>query len=103
MSPKKRLLPAAEREEGHRRGHTDVDADIAGLGFVPELARRRPAGGEQAGLVAILPAVDQLDGLIDRVDMHQAEHRPKDFGLRRSRCRGWTSGRMVGRTKDPPS
>src|SRR5438034_5682691 len=37
------LLPAREREEGHWRGHADVDADIAGARLAAKLACRRAA------------------------------------------------------------
>src|SRR5204863_9280718 len=34
------LLPAAEGEIGHRRGHADIDSDISRGRFVAESARR---------------------------------------------------------------
>ena len=50
-------FPSGEREIGHWRGYTDIDADIACRGFVPELARRRAAGSEERSLVAIRAAL----------------------------------------------
>src|ERR671935_163197 len=41
-----RVLPAGEREERHRRGDADVDADHPRLRLVAELAHRCPARGE---------------------------------------------------------
>ena len=35
---KERILPAAEWEERHRRGDTDIDSDIARLGFVSKFS-----------------------------------------------------------------
>src|SRR5262245_36439900 len=49
---KEALIPTAEREIGHRRGHADIDANVSSIRLVAELARRRPAAGEDAGHVA---------------------------------------------------
>src|SRR5215212_10329832 len=62
-------------------GHTDVNADVSRFRFVAELARRRAAGGEQTGLVAILSAVDELDGLIDGIHVHETQDRSEDLCL----------------------
>src|SRR5215472_10250813 len=35
------ILPSAEGKVGHGRGDADIDADVAGRGFVAETARRR--------------------------------------------------------------
>src|SRR5713101_985582 len=43
------FLPAAEGEERHRRGDAHVDADIASLGLVAELAGGRAAARKEAG------------------------------------------------------
>ena len=66
---KRTAFPAAEREESHGSGHTYIDADIAGMGFIAEFARGSTAAGEQAGHVAILATVDNLNGVINRVGM----------------------------------
>ena len=57
-----RILPTAEREESHWRSHTNIDTDVARIRFIAETTRCIAARREQAGLVSILSAVDQLDG-----------------------------------------
>ena len=76
-----RILPSAKWEERHRCGDTDIDPDVSRLRFVPELARRRSTGCEQAGLISVLSTVDQLDRFIHRVDMHQTQYRSEDLGF----------------------
>src|SRR6266508_3052661 len=66
------LLPAREGKECHRRSYADVDADVARPRFIPELARRRAAAGEQTGHVAVAAAVHQRDRGVDVLDVHQA-------------------------------
>ena len=75
-----RFLPSAEREERHRCGHTNIDSNIARFGFISELARGRTAGREQTRLVSISSAVDQFNGFIHAVDVHETQHWPKNFG-----------------------
>ena len=60
----------------------DIDADVAGLRLVSELARRRAAAGENAGHVAVLAVVDERDRIVDRVEREQGHHRAKDLGTR---------------------
>src|SRR5437868_6683296 len=76
------VLPAAEREERHRGGDADVDADIAGAGLVPELPRGGATAGEEAGHVAVGPVVDESDRLFNGLRVHQAENGSKDLRAR---------------------
>src|SRR5437764_13644814 len=73
------VLPAREREESHRSGHTNVDTNVARLGFVAKLACCGTAAREQARHVAIRSGVHQLNGLINRLSVHQAQHRAEDL------------------------
>src|ERR1051326_6059503 len=70
---KKAILPCAEREVGHGRADTNVDADIAGRGFVAEAARGRSARREQRGLVAVSAAFEEGEGFVHAVGMNEAE------------------------------
>src|SRR5262249_47423367 len=49
-----RLVPAGEREPGHRRRHADVDADHPGVETALELAGRPAAPREDGRAVAVL-------------------------------------------------
>src|SRR5688500_7417350 len=84
---KETFLPATERKECHWRCNANVDADIPGLGFIPELARRRATGRKYTCLITILPAIDQFQCIIDRIDMHDAQHGTKDFSARQLAAR----------------
>src|ERR1700693_2561735 len=53
------VFPSAEREVGHGRGDSDVDADVAGGGFVAGEARGRSARGEQRCLIAVGAAFEE--------------------------------------------
>src|SRR6184192_3772572 len=73
------FLPAREGKEGHWRRYADVDAEVACLRLVAELAGRRPTAREQARHVAIGGRVHELNRLLNRLSLHQAEHRPEDL------------------------
>ena len=73
------VLPSSEWEIGHGRGHSDINADVACRGFVPESAPRRPAGCEKRSLVAIGTALQERHRLIHVARMDQAQYRAKDF------------------------
>src|SRR6266849_10373040 len=73
------FFPSREREEGHWRGHANVDADIPRLRFITELSCRGTAAREQASHVAVGGSVHQVNRLINCLHMHQAEYRPKDL------------------------
>ena len=75
-----RLLPAAEREEGHRRGDADVDAEHAGLRSALERARRGPRAREDRGRVAVARGVEVPDRLVERVGAHDGQHRTEQLG-----------------------
>ena len=51
------ILPAAEREERHRGGYTNIDADIARVCLVAELTRRGTVAGENGSHIAILTVI----------------------------------------------
>src|ERR1700722_13893176 len=61
---KKAVLPSTEREVRHRRGNTNVDADIARRRFVAEAARRRSTRGKQRRLVTIGAAFEEREGIV---------------------------------------
>src|SRR5919202_2021437 len=73
------LLGPREREVGHRRGHADVDADVAGLDAVAELASRRATRGEDRGRVAVVARVDAFDRLVQAADRRHTHHGPEDL------------------------
>jgi len=75
------LFPAAEWEESHWRCNANIDADIPGIGFIPKTAGSITTGGEQAGLVPICPAVNQLDRFVNGLQVDQAEHWSENFCL----------------------
>src|SRR5579863_2627484 len=58
------VLPSAEREVGHGCGDSDVDADVAGGGFVAEAARGRTARGEERRLIAIGAAFEEGERVV---------------------------------------
>src|ERR1700685_2029081 len=61
--PVEGLVPAGEREHGHRGRHPHVDPDHAGLDAVLELPRRPAGRGEDRRPVAIGRLVGRLDRL----------------------------------------
>src|SRR5213078_2568997 len=67
---------------GHGRGHADVDANIARLNLVAEFACGRSTSGEDRGCVAVKTPRQKIERFIHCFGMDQAEHRPKNFGLR---------------------
>src|SRR5690606_32197993 len=74
-----RALPAAEAVIGDRHGQRNVDANHAHLDLLAEKPRRLAIAGEDAGAVAVLMGVDQLDGRLQAADAHDAQHRPEDL------------------------
>src|SRR5215469_14914453 len=77
------LLPATEREIRHRRGNTDVNADVTCGRLVTEFAGSRPARGKKRGLISIRTATEEFHGFVHGIGVNQAEHRAKDFGVRK--------------------
>jgi hypothetical protein len=69
---KQRFLPAAKRIEGHRGSNANIDTDIAGFRFVAEFSGNRSAGGKNAGLISIRPAIDKLQCFFDGAGVYQA-------------------------------
>src|SRR6185503_19770618 len=74
-------LPSAEGEHRDRRRDAEVEAEVPHLRFVPELAGRSAAPGEEARLVAERRPVDQLDGFVHGPDVDHPEDRAEDLGL----------------------
>src|SRR5581483_9103786 len=72
-----RVLPPAEREEGHRRRDADVHPDHAGLDLVAVAAHRRARLGEDRGAVAEPARVDDADRLVQRGGADHAQDRPE--------------------------
>src|SRR5580692_67543 len=58
------VLPSAEREIGHGRGHADVDSDIAGGRFIAETSSRRTARCKQRRLIAVLASLEKREGFV---------------------------------------
>src|SRR5438067_843742 len=73
------FLPAREGKGSHWRRYADVDADIASLRFIAELAGRRSTAREQARHIAIGGGVHKLNRLVNRLSLHQAQYRPEDL------------------------
>ena len=74
------ILPTREWEKGHRSCHANVDADIACQRLMAEFACRGAAAREKACHVTVGGVIHHLNGLIDSLHMHQAEHRPENLG-----------------------
>ena len=64
------IFPAAEGKIGHRRGYTDVDADVARGRFITKLARSGAAGGEKRCLVSVVAAAEEFHGFLDGIRMN---------------------------------
>src|SRR5215469_8326279 len=77
------VLPSAERKIRHGRGHADVDSDISRRSLVAKTPRRRATRGEQRGLVSVSTAFQKRNSLVKVAGVNQAQHRPKDFGIRK--------------------
>src|SRR5207302_571280 len=75
----KAFLPSAEREVGHGRGDTDVDADIAGGRLIAEPAGGGAAGGKERSLIAVWAMAQKFHGLVNRIGVDEAEYRAKNF------------------------
>src|ERR1700740_3458118 len=76
------LIPAGDRKIGHRRGDSDVDANISRRRFVAEPARRGAAGRKERRLVPVRAASQEFHGLVNRIGVNQAEHRAKNLRVR---------------------
>jgi len=72
-------LPSAEAVEGHGHGDGDVDADHAGLDAAGEVAGGVAVAGEDAGAVAELVVVDELEGGLEVVGADYAQDGSEDF------------------------
>src|SRR5256886_15677007 len=72
------VLPSSEREIGHGRGHSDINADVACRGFVPESACCRPARCEKRSLVAVGTVLQERHRLVHVARMDQAQYRTKN-------------------------
>ena len=100
-SPKNELVPAGEREPGHRGGDADVDADHAGVEVVLELAGGPAAAGEDRGAVAIGAVAADGQGL----RRGRRRGRPRAPGRRSPRgrpaCRASTRSRTLGPIRKP--
>jgi hypothetical protein len=74
-------LPSAEAVEGHGDGDGDVDADHAGLHAAGEVAGGIAVAGEDAGAVAELVVVYELEGGLEVVGADYAEDGSEDLFL----------------------
>src|SRR6202011_1130967 len=75
------VLPSTEREVSHRRGDSNVDADISRGCFIAEAARGRTARREQRGLIAVGTALQKGERFVHVAGVDEAEHRTEDFGV----------------------
>src|ERR1700733_2076747 len=73
------VLPSAKWEVGHRRGDTDVDADISRGRFVAEAARGRTARREQRRLIAVGAAFEEGERLVHVVGVNEAQDWTEDL------------------------
>ena len=80
-----RLLPATEGVVGDRNRDRHIDTDHAGLDIDDEVAGRVTVGGEDRGAVAKLGGVDDLDGFLVGVGVHDDQDR-RPLRSRRSGC-----------------
>src|ERR1017187_9760537 len=75
------ILPSAEREVSHRRGDSDVDADVARGRFVAEAARGGPARRKERRLIAVGAALEEGESVVHVVGVDEAEDWAEDFGV----------------------
>ncbi|CAB3396121.1 protein of unknown function [Kyrpidia spormannii] len=75
----KRIFPAAEREEGHRHRHPDVDAEHPRLHRLPEHPGRRAALGVDHRRVPEPGPIHHPDRLFQAVRANDAQHRGEQF------------------------
>ncbi|QJW94786.1 hypothetical protein FTUN_2309 [Frigoriglobus tundricola] len=95
-----RTLPAAKREERHRRRHAGIDAEQPDLDALAE-GTSRCAGLREAGdRVAVSAAVCQRDRRVQVWGAHHAHHRAKSSS-RPTHISGATSSKTVGPRKPP--
>src|SRR6202166_4661095 len=73
------VFPSAEGEVGHGRGDSDVDADVAGGGFVAEAARGRSTRGEERRLIAVGAALEEGEGVVHVARVDKAEDGAENF------------------------
>jgi hypothetical protein len=85
---KEAFPPSTKWEERHWRSYPNIDPDITSVRFVPEPARGMPAGGEDAGLVAIPAAIYHVNRCIYRIYMHNPQYRAKYLGTGNLTFRG---------------
>lgn len=67
----------AEHGEGDRDGH--VNADLTGLDAAAEGLGRGAAAGEDGDAVTVLVRVDEIDGLVERVNVETDEDGAEDL------------------------
>lgn len=73
------LLVAGEGEHGERHGDGHVDTDLAGLDPPAEGLGCGAGAGEDGDTVAILVRVDEVDGLVERVDVEADQDGAEDL------------------------
>src|SRR5660398_212359 len=78
---KEGVLAAGKREVCHRCRHTNVHADISGIGFILETPSSPPVLCVYGSLVAESTLGDELKGLIQAVHLDYRGHGAEDFFL----------------------
>lgn len=73
------LLVPGEREHRQRHRDGDVNADLSGLDILLEARSSRPRTSEDGSAVTVLVLVDQVDGVVERVDGQTDKDRPEDL------------------------
>mmetsp|Transcript_21036 Transcript_21036/g.49367 ORF Transcript_21036/g.49367 Transcript_21036/m.49367 type:complete len:232 (-) Transcript_21036:926-1621(-) len=76
-----RLLVPREGEHRQRNRDRDVDTNLSRFNLVGEFPCSRPAACEDGGAVAVRVRVHEVDGFLEGVGLHTAEHWAKDLVL----------------------
>src|SRR5262249_15700403 len=74
-----RRVPAGKREPRHRRGHTDVDADHAGIETMLDVAGRAAGLRKDHRSIAKFAALAKSQGFVERMDARHRQNRAEDF------------------------
>src|SRR5690606_36796109 len=67
----------------------DIDTYVTCIDFVAELPRTGTTTGKEAGHIAVMVAVDELQRRVYRWQVDQTHHRTEDFGLDNFAAQGY--------------
>ena len=82
------LLVTGEGEHGQRDGDGHVDAQLAGFTFLLEARGGRAGASEDGGTVAVFVGVDEINGVVKRLDIEADENGTEDLLLVALHVRG---------------